>query len=146
MTIVCNHFYERYNWFEVSSINDTRPIGQLKKIVVENNDKSVYNELRYAYLNELESNEILVYSFLMANKVHDRQAYFDIYSLLSSAEHRQEIRLDKEAKTLMIEYLKKGAALNHHQSKFDLGQLYMEGKYVPKDTVLGQKLINTSGY
>lgn len=63
MAIVCNHFYERYNWFEVSSINDTRPIGLLKKIVVENNDKSVYNELCYAYLNELEQDEILFYSF-----------------------------------------------------------------------------------
>ena len=45
----------------------------------------------------------------------------------------------------MIEYLKKGAALKHEQSMHELGELYMEGKYVPKDTILGKKLINSIG-
>lgn len=146
MTIVCNHFYERYNWFEVAPINPTRPIEQLKKFVVEKNNDLDFNELDRAYLNETDSEEFLFYALLKANKFHNKLGYYYVYNTFYLIDRYQKIKLDKETINLMIGYLKKGAALNDEQSKFDLGQLYMEGKYVPKDTVLGQKLINTSGY
>lgn len=146
VVVVCNYFYDRYNWFEVAPINPTRPIERLKKLVVENNDDSDYSELHQAYYGETDSNEFLFYALLKANKFHNKRGYYNVYIIFNLIDRYQKIKLDNETINLMIEYLKKGAALNDEQSKFDLGHLYMEGKYVPKDTVLGQWLINTSGF
>lgn len=146
MTIICFYFYEQNKLIEVITSNDTRPIELLKKIVIDSNDKSAYNELTDAYLNEQYHEEVLFYSLLMANISHYRQAYFDFYHLLKYADRSQGIKIfDNETRLLMIEYLKKGVALKHEQSMHELGELYMEGKYVPKDTILGKKLINSIG-
>jgi len=144
MTAFCYYFYDQNKVIVIA--NDHPPIAMLKKMVVEKNDKSTYNELTDAYLNEQYDEEVLFYSLLMANITHYRQAYFDFYYLLKYADRSQEMKIfDNETRLLMIEYLKKGAALKHEQSMHELGELYMEGKYVPKDTILGKKLINSKG-
>lgn len=142
MVALCYFFYEQNKVVVIA--NDQPPIAMLKKMVIEKNDKFAYNDLRVAYLYEQYDEEVLFYSILMANRSHYRQAYFDFYYLLKYADRSQEMKIfDNETRLLMIEYLKKGAALKHEQSMHELGELYMEGKYVPKDTILGKKLINS---
>lgn len=119
------------------------PIETYRKLVVKYYDTKAYDKLRIIYKKERNEGELLFYSFLIANKKHYPQAYFDVYYELKHVEtiEKREI-FDKELRTFMIEYLKKGAALNHEQSKQELGRLYLEGKYVPKDTIMSKKLLD----
>lgn len=60
----------------------------------------------------------------MTNKCHYPQAYFDVYFSLKLQEVIiDSVFFDKETRALMIEYLKKGAALGHSQSNYELGEL-----------------------
>jgi hypothetical protein len=48
--------------------------------------------------------------------------------------------IDENTKDLAIKYLKRGVELKDPVSIKYLGDLYLQGKYVPKDTILGRKL------
>lgn len=137
---LCNAKSKQYD-----IVHPIRPIKTLKHLVVKNYDTKAYDKLRVLYKKEKYEGELLFYSFLIANKCHYPQAYFDVYYELRRIEtiERKDI-FDNELKTFMIEYLKKGAALGHLQSKYELGKLYMEGKYVSRDTISGKKLIDSS--
>lgn len=139
--------YKQNKSFEVYTYNDTRPIELLKKLVVEKNDTVAYNELGVAYQNENVQGEYLYYSLMMANRCNYPPAYFYVYYELFRIESINEQSIFKETtRKFMIKYLKKGASLGHSQSKYELGKLYIEGIFLPKDTILGRKLINSSNF
>lgn len=149
LTLLWLYFFHEYSQkIHIGvSANYTRPINILKKLVIEKNDIEGYDQLRYAYFDEQCSEEYLFYSLLMANKRHYPQAYFDVYfSLIRRTLEQRGVTLDKETIAFMLNYLEKGAKLGHPQSRYELGQLYIEGKYVLKDTLLGKKMINSSGF
>lgn len=143
-----HHKYCKYDWNEVHSLNYTRPINELKGLVTEKNDKEAYGELQTAYLNELYyPGEYVFYSLLMANKCHTQRAYYRVFYELRNAEILLgEDFYDKETRTFMLDYLKKGATLGDRLCIKELGELYIEGKYVPKDTKLGKKLMGSIGF
>lgn len=140
MLIFCYLCNKRSKYYDVVRL--VPPIEIYRKFVVKYYDTKAYDKLRIIYKKERNESELLYYSFLIANKKHYPQAYFDIYYELRRVEtiERKDI-FDNELRTFMIEYLKKGATLGHLQSKYELGKLYMEGKYLPKDTILGKRLI-----
>jgi len=143
------YFYHSYskNVIYAHLICETRPIEDLKKLVIEKNDKTAFSELDVAYSREEYPDEYFFYALLMANKCHNGRAYFHVYYQLKIYEYYLEKDIyDKETKAFMLDYLKKGAALGDRLSYNELGELYMEGKYVPKDTLLGKKLIKKAGY
>jgi hypothetical protein len=122
--------------------NNTRPIEELKRLVLLKGDKKAFDELMIAYFNEQYTGEYLFYALFMANKYNYPQAYFDVYQELENLESPYGRSIyEKDTRGFMLEYLKKGAYLGHGQSKYELGNLYMEGKYLPKDTVLGKELM-----
>jgi len=129
---------------EVITINNTRPINELKDLVLKKGDTIAYDELGTAFLNEKHEEEYLVYSLIMANKYKYKSAYYYVYDCLLLPFDRDKIEVDEKTKALALEYLLKGVELNEHQAMSALGDLYMTGTYVPKDTLKGQSLIHKS--
>lgn len=125
---------------EVITMNHTRSIDTLKELVLSKGDTIAYNELHTAFMNEKYLEEYLLYSIIMANKYNYPPAYYQVYDCLTSIYEHHSIEIDEKTKALAITYLKRGVYLNECQSTKELGDLYLEGKYVPKDTILGKKL------
>ncbi|WP_321437461.1 hypothetical protein [uncultured Bacteroides sp.] len=166
------YFYKKYKvnepypYMNVFTLNYTDlTIKELEKRVVEDNDRKAYDQLLYSdnttdYIYDSDKNKSLFYSLLMANTCHYPSAYYDVYNLLDSYEYycnckvvnnhlvheKSPFSFDKVTRQFMIDNLKKGAALGDMQANKCLGELYLEGKYLPKDTVLGKMLIKKSGY
>jgi len=125
------------------SMNNTRPIKELKKLVLSKGDTIAYKELRIAYLNvDYYEEEFLLYSIIMADKYNFPKAYYYVYRSLTSIFefHQYTGKIDEKTKMLALKYLKKGVELNDSESTHVLSELYLEGKYVPQDTILGKKL------
>jgi TPR repeat protein len=121
-------------------MNDTRPIDELKDLVLLKGDTGAFEELAIAYLNEKYDEEFLIYSMVMANKYNYPRAYYYVYYCLTTVfEHHSGI-IDESTKVLAIKYIMKGSELKDPVSMKYLGGLYLQGKYVPKDTILGKRL------
>jgi len=129
---------------ESVSMNNTRPIQELKKLVLSKGDTIAYKELRIAYLNvDYYEQEYLLYSIIMADKYNYPKAYYYVYMCLTSIfEWHHYGKIDERTKKLALKYLKEGAELNDGESTNELSKLYFEGKYVVKDSILGKKLEN----
>jgi TPR repeat protein len=125
---------------EVITMNQTRPINELKKLVLTKGDTLAYDELEIAFLHEKYREEYLIYSIIMADKYNYPRAYFQVYHCLTSAFENHNGVIDEATKKMALNYLQKGVDLGECQSTKKLGELYMTGKYVLKDTVLGKKL------
>jgi hypothetical protein len=140
MLIVFSCKRKEVNSTKVYTINDTRPINELKKLVLSKGDTVAYNELAIAYLNEDFEEEYLIYSIVMANKYNYPHAYYRVYDCLTFTFEHYGAVIDENTKDLAIKYLKRGVELKDPVSIKYLGDLYLQGKYVPKDTILGRKL------
>jgi hypothetical protein len=125
---------------DVITMNNTRPIDELKKLVLLKGDTAAYNELATAYLNEKYGEEYLIYSLVMANKYKYPRAYHEVYFCLTSAFNHGNGEIDEDTKAIAIKYLQTGVVLNDPASLMEMGELYLEGKYFPKDTILGNEL------
>jgi len=110
----CKKEHEKY--IEVVSMNNTRPINELKKLVLSKGDTVAYNELETAFMNEKYSEEYLLYSIVMADKYNYHRAYFHVYNCLTSVFEFNVGEIDEATKALAIKYLKKGAELNDPES------------------------------
>jgi len=137
-SISCQH--KKNQHVEVITMNNTRPIKELKELVLLKGDTVAYDELAIAYLTDKYNEEYLLYSIFMANKYNYHRAYFQVYNCLTSIYEHHSVEIDDITKALAIEYLRKGVELNDPESTKYLADLYLEGKYVPKDTILGKKL------
>ncbi|MGE5436665.1 MAG: hypothetical protein ACM3O3_05505 [Syntrophothermus sp.] len=131
---------KRERAIEVITMNNTRPINELKELVLLKGDTVAYDELETAFMNEKYKEEYLIYSMIMANKYNYPRAYFQVYYCLVSIYEHHLGTIDLETKTLALKYLRRGVELKECQSTKELGNLYLDGKYVPKDTILGRKL------
>jgi len=125
---------------EVITMNNTRPINELKELVLLKGDTAAYNQLAIAYLTDEFNEEYLLYSMVMANKYKYPRAFYQVYSCLTGVFEQRRLEIDKKTIAIAIKYLQDGVALNECQSINKLGELYLEGKYVKKDTILGRKL------
>jgi len=68
---------------EVITMNNTRPINELKELVLLKGDTMAYVELKTAYLNEKYKEEYLLYSIIMADKYNYPSAYYQVYDCIS---------------------------------------------------------------
>lgn len=142
--ISCIQKEDKIKSLEVISMNNTRPIDELKELVLSKGDTAAFNELEVAYLNEKNEEEYLLYSLVMANKYNYPRAYFQVYYCLTSVFDHSVGEIDEETKNTALKYLKKGVDLNDLESIKCLGELYLNGKYVKKDTILGKELSERS--
>ena len=123
---------------EAYTASGTRQPYILKKLIIENCDTIAYLELKKAYRYTTYKGAVLYYSLFMANNCNYAPAYLDVYYEIK---HNDISKLNEGSKTLMINYLKKGAELGNRKSQYELGRLYKEGEYLPKNEELGNKLI-----
>lgn len=124
-------------------------IPELEDSILKAGKRDYYEELQISYLDR-NSYEFLPWALLMANKYNDTGAYLDVYiclfelsNLYDSAglENWSLDNLDNKTQKMAIEYLNKAAEKGHHQAKEILGKYYLEGRYVEKNTALGNRLI-----
>ena len=125
---------------EVKTMNHTRPIEVLKELVLIKGDSVAYDELRIAYLNRDDRESYLTYSLFMIHRYNYPRAYLDVYDCLASVSESFGGVMDERTKAMALKYLRRGADLNDYNSLRQLRNVYQEGKYVPKDTVMSRML------
>lgn len=107
-------------------------------------DTSAYQNLRTYYM-DYPIDGILYPALVMANKHGFHSAYADVYYALTSHDHKQGVSeledLDETTRKMALEYLIKGAEKKDKECQAILGHHYLDGKYVEKDTVKGNRLI-----
>ena len=125
------------------------PVSELKRLVLKGNINA-YEELCVAYM-DIEETGLLPYALLMANKYDYSVAYYHVFDCLTLLYYDDcnDIdccldSLDSQTRTMALEYLKKAADKGEGNALRDLGWLYLEGKHVKKDTVLGNQLLEKS--
>ena len=128
----------------------SRPVHELESSVLKGNTYA-YDELCIAYL-DIGTERLLPYAILMANKYDYTMAYYHVYDCLTllywddcDDDSCFLDSLDMQTRTMALEYLKKAADKGERNAQRDLGWLYLEGKHVKKDTVLGNQLLEKSG-
>jgi len=123
------------------SINDPGiPMETLKEKIISNGNENAYERLGIAYLDYNIPQEVMIYSTIMANKYQSPRAYFYVYYDLVSAHKNGLADMSEDLRTIAIQYLKKSASLRDLGACNELGELYLEGKYIPKDSIIGGKL------
>ena len=83
---------------------------------------------------------MLSIAIIMANKYNYGEAYYLTYSRLLYRMDSSE-KIDSLTSKISISYLKAAAKLNNKSAQKALGEYYIEGKFVRKDTILGNKLL-----
>jgi len=146
----CTHKTEKENVDTEEWVcgNATKPIDELIPCVLEGNTNA-YDELCIAYM-DIDMSSLLPYALLMANKYDYTMAYYDVYSCLTSlylgiCDDDDDCcldSLDMQTRAVALEYFKKAADKGETNALRDLGWLYLEGKHVKKDTVLGNQLLD----
>jgi len=135
--ISCNH--------EDGILKDSE-IVTAKKAIVEKGDKKNYSKL-YIYFNEKENySELLSYSLIMAHNYRSADAYFDVYEIMIKLFNRGNFdensleKLDEDSKIYALKHLLESADLGNSSAKKILIKYYSEGKYLPKNIVLANKI------
>jgi len=116
------------------------PLERLKEKIISSGDEDAYEKLGIAYLDYNKPQEVMIYSTIMANKFRSPEAYYYVYHDLVSVHSNGLADMGEDLRTIAIQHLKKSASLKYLAANDELGELYLEGKYLPKDTLLGKKL------
>ena len=122
-----------------------RPMKELEDLALNKGDINAYEELFIAYMDS-EDGAFFPFAEQMALKYEYPQAYFDAYMLFLDSIDFYRTTLssdscDKERIDKAIRYLKLAYEKGHEQAIDELGNLYMEGKFIKQDTILGKKLL-----
>jgi len=103
---------------------------------------SSFDDLTYYYIYTpiYQTYEMVSITMIMANKYNYGEAYYLTYSNLLYRMDSSE-KIDSLTSKIGISYLKAAARLNYKLAQKELGECYIEGEFVKKDTVLGNKLL-----
>src|SRR5205823_2798303 len=101
----------------------SRPIAEIKRLVVEKGDSNAYYDLFYAYVDSDKQNtDLLYYSYLMAFKYHYPKACMDVFDILCrmynmDANSINLSRMDDTSRKLALECVKSASELNYLDTK-----------------------------
>ncbi|MEO6327693.1 MAG: hypothetical protein ABIO55_02120 [Ginsengibacter sp.] len=103
----------------------SRPVAEIKDLVVNMGDSNAYYSLFYHYVDTNEQNtDMFYYSYMMAFKYNYPKAYIDVFDILcnmyniSTGEENIKLnRMDEKSKQLALECLKRASELNYLDSK-----------------------------
>lgn len=124
----------------IRSMNDSETsLEELKRQVIQNKDPDAYDELLTSYL-DYDTKESFYYSLVAANRDNNPQAYYDVFSTLESLYSKGLADMDADLRDIAMLYLQKSASLSHYQATDELSKMYIEGKFIAQDTILGRKL------
>ena len=115
-----------------------------ENLALTKGDTSAYYNLETYYM-DYPIEGILYPALIMANKYDYHLAYLNVYEALTSHDHKMNVSeledLDPVTRKMALDYLKKGADKGNKECKKILGNHYLEGKYIEKDTLKGKLLI-----
>ena len=124
----------------IRSMNDSETsLDELKRQVIQNKDPEAYDDLLTSYL-DYDTKESFYYSLVAANRDNNPQAYYDVFSTLESLYSKGLADMDADLRDIAMLYLQKSASLSHYQATDELSEMYIEGKFIAQDTILGRKL------
>jgi TPR repeat protein len=121
-------------------------LSHLEYLALEKGDTDAYETLDIAYL-DYPQGDFFPIAKKMADKYDYPQAYFDVYFQLLKPTRASGTTLsldscDEKTRKIALSYLIQAYNKGHHQAPLELSNLYYEGKFVPKDTILSKKLEN----
>jgi hypothetical protein len=122
------------------TISPNRSIEECKKMVLEKGDERAYYDLYFALNNENCNGEYLFYSLVMSQKYNYPGAYYWVYKCIVSFYEDNNIAVDTQSLNIALCFLRKGVELDNKNAQIELGELYLKGKYVTKDTIKGKEL------
>lgn len=124
---------------------ENKNINEVKSLAIRG-DTLAYIYLSHFFMPE-NYFEFLPYALIMANKYDYSFAYFDVFDCIWQIYDNgldNEIylldSLDANTQKMAIDYLKKGVKKGNKNCMEVLGDYYIVGKYVQKDTLLGNEL------
>ncbi|MDR6969264.1 TPR repeat protein [Flavobacterium arsenatis] len=134
--------------FEMIEKNNLSTANQFKRKVIDKYDKAYYDSLSKVKQSNYENQSLFLYQLVISNKWKDPylsyEVFYNIIHLDSSNRYKETPNLDfldPDTKEFALSYLKKAANLGSIDAKYVLGNYYLEGRYVPKNEVLGKKLL-----
>ena len=135
---------ESYSMAYVSALEHIKA----KELALNNGDTSAYNTLSMEFFDSPNEGVFLYTSLKMANKYNYGRAYDDAYMCLTDAYHKKENEelddLDVETRKLALDLLFRGVKAKNKNCMSTLGNQFIIGKYLPKDEIRGEKLIEIS--
>lgn len=115
--------------------------------LVQKKDTLAYGPLHQMYLDS-PNPRFLYYALYAANRYGCASAYADVYYCLTdrfSKEENTELdSLDERTRSLAIDYLKFAAEAGDSDCQNRLGELYLEGRYLDRDSLKGEEWIKRS--
>lgn len=133
---------------EFSLNQPSKSYQELKELALTNGDTIAYHEMSIAYMDSPNDDRFLYTALIMANKHNYHLAYEDVYYVLTDYYHKKELteleELDPVTRKMALDYLIKGDKKGSIECKRILGNHYLEGKYIEKDTIKGKLLIEES--
>ncbi|QBZ98882.1 hypothetical protein [Flavobacterium sangjuense] len=123
-------------------------IKGLRNKAINLGDKNSYAQL-IAYYQNSKSYDLLPYSFIMAKKYNNPDAFLAIYQDLIKLENNGKFNeslisnLKKEEINYILSLLKRGAELNDIDCKVFLARHYRNGFGVPKNEKIADSLMNS---
>ena len=118
-----------------------------ENLALTKGDTSAYCNLNTYYM-DYPIKGILYSAVIMANKYEYHLAYLNVYEALTSQDHKKGVSeledLDPVTRKMALDYLKKGAEKGSKECKKILGNHYLKGKYIEKDNIKGNRLIEES--
>lgn len=139
----------RKNTFKIQSSKE-KYINNIdaKSMFIDKFRKDIYDSLSMDYIHNYKQPEMLIYSLLVSNKWDYGQASYNVFEIISKLDSMNRFKdvpnldfLNKETVNMAIIYLKKASINGPINAKYILGKYYLEGKYVEKNEVLGNKLL-----
>lgn len=122
------------------TISPNRSVEECKKLVLEKGDERAYYDLYFALNNENCNGEYLYYSLIMSQKYNYPGANYWVYKCIVSFYEDNNIAIDTQTLNIALYFLRKGVELDNKNAQIELGELYLKGKYVIKDTIKGKEL------
>lgn len=121
---------------------------ELKHRMIDVYNKEYYDSIRESYLNDNKQKDLLVYEILMSNKWKDCNSSYQVFRIFACLDKNNQKKqipnldfLDDESRFLSLVYLKKASDKKCSEAMFVLGTYYLEGKYIGKNEIIGNKLL-----
>ncbi len=127
---------------EAQNKDDLNP--KFKERLIDKFDKNFYDSI----VKVGTYNNVLIYSIVVSNKWNYSEASLNVFMTLTGLDKKNSSTslpeidfLDEESRKMALHYLQKASDKEHPNAKYILGKYYLEGKYLTKNTTLGNSLL-----
>lgn len=142
--------YEKKNIYEYNNLHleaskkEFNSIPNFKERLIDSLDKDFYDSILKVdtYKNGL------IYSIVVSNKWDYSEASFNVFMTLAELDKKNSSTnlpeidfLDEKTRKMALQYLEKASNKGNPNAKYILGKYYLEGKYLNKNTTLGNSLL-----